>query len=307
MAGNDFKWFWARDGKQFGPLDQAAMLRLIDANEIKPFNLIWREGYPEWVLVDEDPVFASKFGAVGTDSNEIIREKRNKNIRLLKYVHLKKFTNILFFILCIGIIMNLFRCYLIIGMRRYVSGVSDGNKYGFGLPNPDDFDKFENFIMVPQFIILILTFILFLRWIYISNRNVHALGAKLMKFSPGWSVGWYFIPVASFWKPFQAMNEIWKGSKNPASWRQEETPAFLRWWWFLFLVHDLAGRIAAKYLEKADGVHQFQNAATMLMVSMVIDIAYLISGMVLIWRISNFQTASWRKKQAADAVEASLS
>jgi hypothetical protein len=34
-----------------------------------------------------------------------------------------------------------------------------------------------------------------LKWIYRANANARALGAKDMKFTPGWAVGWYFVPI----------------------------------------------------------------------------------------------------------------
>src|SRR5437868_6687462 len=56
-------------------------------------------------------------------------------------------------------------------------------------------------------LVFIITGVLFLRWIHRANRNARALGAQGMRFTPGWAVGWYFIPIASLWKPYQAMKE----------------------------------------------------------------------------------------------------
>jgi len=74
------------------------------------------------------------------------------------------------------------------------------------------------------------TSILFLMWIYRANSNARQLGAQGMKFSPGWSVGFYFIPILWFWKPYQAMKEIWQASKAPSSWKSEKPGSILPWW-----------------------------------------------------------------------------
>src|SRR5690349_2245412 len=37
-----------------------------------------------------------------------------------------------------------------------------------------------------------------------ANRNARAFGS-LLTISPGWTVGWWFIPVACWWMPYQAM------------------------------------------------------------------------------------------------------
>ena len=63
------------------------------------------------------------------------------------------------------------------------------------------------------------TGILVLTWIHRANHNARQLGADDMRFTPGWAVGWYFVPIAWFWKPYQAMKEIWLASANPSDWR----------------------------------------------------------------------------------------
>jgi hypothetical protein len=39
--------------------------------------------------------------------------------------------------------------------------------------------------------------IMLLVWIYRANQNARALGAEDMEFTPRWSVGWFFVPIAS--------------------------------------------------------------------------------------------------------------
>jgi hypothetical protein len=79
-------------------------------------------------------------------------------------------------------------------------------------------DVVTGIVGLAQFILAIITGITFLRWIYRSNNNLRALSGESMTFTPGWSVGWYFIPIANLWKPYQVMNEIWKVShKNNAT------------------------------------------------------------------------------------------
>jgi len=75
--------------------------------------------------------------------------------------------------------------------------------------------------------------ILFLRWTYLANLNARTLGAEGMRFSPGWSVGWHFIPFANLWMPYRAMQEIWQASSAPHHWQGAKTPAILPWWWAL--------------------------------------------------------------------------
>ena len=81
----------------------------------------------------------------------------------------------------------------------------------------------------------------FLVWFSRSYRNLRALGAEGLEYSPGVAVGWWFVPVVIFWKPFRVAVEIWKASdpttrKNDlASRARVPTPALLAIWWMGWL------------------------------------------------------------------------
>lgn len=78
--------------------------------------------------------------------------------------------------------------------------------------------------------------ILVLVWIHRANYNARQLGGTDMHFSPGWAVGWYFIPIAWFWKPYQAMREIWQASVSPVDWQRQAGSPLLVWWWGLWIL-----------------------------------------------------------------------
>ncbi len=77
------------------------------------------------------------------------------------------------------------------------------------------------------------TAVLVSKWIYRANCNARALGASGMAFSPRAAVGWYFVPVANLWKPYQAMKEIWQASVSPFGWRRQPVSWLVPCWWLL--------------------------------------------------------------------------
>ncbi len=85
-------------------------------------------------------------------------------------------------------------------------------------------DTRQGLIGICQIAVYIVSAFLILRWIYCANYNAHQLGATEMHFTPGWSIGWYFIPIANLWKPYQAMKEIWQVSANPHAWQTQLPP-----------------------------------------------------------------------------------
>tara|TARA_Y100000768_G_scaffold228041_1_gene172162 strand:+ start:166 stop:828 length:663 start_codon:yes stop_codon:yes gene_type:complete len=94
-----------------------------------------------------------------------------------------------------------------------------------------------------HFLMILVAYISGARWIYRSNYNIRCLGARDMRFSPGWSVGWYFIPIANLWKPYQAMKELYIKSSN-----SEILPSYFLLWWLLYITANILGNIAARAL-----------------------------------------------------------
>lgn len=48
-------------------------------------------------------------------------------------------------------------------------------------------------------------------WIYRAHANLHAAGLE-DPYSPGWAVGWFFVPIANLVKPYDAMRELCNAS-----------------------------------------------------------------------------------------------
>ncbi len=105
----------------------------------------------------------------------------------------------------------------------------------------------------------ILAIIFFLIWEYRSFNNLSALKARNLEFSPGWAVGWWFIPFANLVKPFQVVRELWNESDPDFD---EETgflhtsagtPEIIGFWWATFLLSGFIGRIADKMVDSKSG------------------------------------------------------
>jgi hypothetical protein len=94
-----------------------------------------------------------------------------------------------------------------------------------------------------QLLALITSAFLSLKWIYRVSLNAHAL-ADGMSMSPGWNVGWFFVPVANLWFPWKGIRESWAVSADPAKWKAVKRPPILVWWWGFWIVSGIAGSMA---------------------------------------------------------------
>lgn len=120
-------------------------------------------------------------------------------------------------------------------------------------------DQRQRVIGILTFIIFVVTGFLILRWIHRANYNARQLGAEAMKFSPGWSIGYYFIPVLTLWKPYQAMKEIWQASQRPSDWASQSIPNSLPMWWFLWIVSNFLSQVILRLSMSADEIQELMN------------------------------------------------
>ena len=100
-----------------------------------------------------------------------------------------------------------------------------------------------DWVALATFSLCVATGVATLRWIRVANANAQRLAGG-MRITAGWNVGWFFVPVANLWKPFQGLRETWAVSHDAVGWQQVRVPALLRWWWAAWLAVTLFSGIA---------------------------------------------------------------
>lgn len=158
--------------------------------------------------------------------------------------------------------------------------------------------------------IFIVTTILVMKWIYRANFNSHMLGAVGMKFTPGWAVGWCFIPIANLWKPYQVMKEIWKTSSNPSDWENQHVSGILPWWWFFWLVSSIIVSSFGRMIVRQSNVNDLASLMTYVEAIALIDFIYILPTIMLILiikRISAMQNHCHAKQQTLSSNQYSSS
>jgi hypothetical protein len=143
-------------------------------------------------------------------------------------------------------------------------------------------DSRQGIVGILQVLIYICSGIWILRWIYVAGANARDLASHPMQFSPGWAVGWYFIPIAFLWKPYQAMKEIWRVSANPRDPNIVPDSPLLSSWWFFFIVATLTGNAAFRMAMLAEGIDELlaTNVVTQISDFALIALAILLIAIV---------------------------
>jgi len=153
----------------------------------------------------------------------------------------------------------------------------------------DASDQRQQFVGIIYLIVFVVSGFLILRWIHRANYNARQLGGENMKFSPGWSIGYYFIPILTLWRPYQAMKEIWKVSKEPSDWELQDTGAILPLWWFLWLISSVLGQLVFRLSLRAEELQEFINLNIVAQVSDALDIPLALVFLVIVNRVHSMQ------------------
>lgn len=152
-------------------------------------------------------------------------------------------------------------------------------------------DSRQAVVAIVQFATFIAAGILILKWIHRANYNARQLGATDMTFTPGWSIGWYFVPVANLWMPYRAMKEIWKASANPQDWKNEPVSSLLPWWWFLWIVSGTVGSVSNRLWLTAKTIDAYTVANLLDQVSNAVVVVLSLLMAALVRRIQRMQMA----------------
>jgi hypothetical protein len=133
------------------------------------------------------------------------------------------------------------------------------------------------------------TSIPFLRWIYRANVNCRGFGARDMKVTPGWSIGSFFLPFLNLVRPYEAMKEIWKVSQDPMNWQSQSVSPIVGWWWGLWILSNVMGRVSMSFGQRADTVDSLITSTGVAIAASGVTIPLTILVILLVRKISRKQ------------------
>lgn len=87
------------------------------------------------------------------------------------------------------------------------------------------------------------TWVPFLMFLHRANRNAQLLSGNRVPYTPAAMVWWFFIPIANWWKPYQAVRAVWDASEPPGETlarQRVNSPVAL--WWSCYLA-SIAGNV----------------------------------------------------------------
>lgn len=146
-------------------------------------------------------------------------------------------------------------------------------------------------------IAFIATAVAYLAWLSRTVDNVPKLTAELPEVTPRWSIGWWFVPIANLFKPYQIV-------KNVNSLLSTEVAstgnALIIAWWVAWLVAGVGGAILFRLPEPAT----LEELNTWFTANLAVDLTSVVAAVLAILVVRQIQSRA--DSRAAGVVGASM-
>jgi len=290
------EWFVGRNGHSSGPFATSDLIAAARRGELSRDDLVWRAGMDNWAQaatvaelwepppLPSRPIGPKLTGAVIATRQETARETiRHELGGFRDPTQVTTWLKYLLYGYVVAVALMIGSDLL---QLQLLSDFKAGRVSLTAVAANDDRQRAVAFL---QLGVLACTVVVFGIWIYRANFNARELGATGMRFSPGWAVGWYFIPIAFLWKPYQAMKEIWQASKNPLAWQKVPRGSILPWWWTFWIAGCLMGKVTLPSTLGARTVDGLIAATTISLVNGVVDIIAALLAAALVNEVTSMQ------------------
>ncbi|HEY0597682.1 DUF4328 domain-containing protein [Sphingopyxis sp.] len=145
-------------------------------------------------------------------------------------------------------------------------------------------------VLLANWLLLVATYVVFGMWIYRAAANVDAAMVPGFRYTPSWAVGWYFIPIANFYKPFAAMRQIWNASTGRTDLDHGEP--LLVYWWGIWTLTSVASYFAFRSGLNPENAAEARSALEAETFSSVLCLALY----PLAWRLVDRITSAQRER-----------
>jgi hypothetical protein len=142
-------------------------------------------------------------------------------------------------------------------------------------------------------IALLVTGVLWCIWQHRAHSNLRSFGRNGLAYTPGWAVGWWFIPIASLWKPLGAMSELWKASEptdDPNAWARAKGWWALGVWWACWIGGNVLDLVSGAMQQETD-VSTVASSDLVAVVAQLLEVAAAIFAIVILRDILSRQRA----------------
>lgn len=136
----------------------------------------------------------------------------------------------------------------------------------------------------------------FTMFVHQASSNLRYLRAEGQRFTPGWAVGWFFIPFMNFVQPFRVVRELMRASgptetANPRAWQNAGSPSGLLVgvWWASVIAAILFGPRGISVFFARDDIDDWARVGRLLVWSDLFQVVPLVLTVLVMYRVQSAQ------------------
>lgn len=200
----------------------------------------------------------------------------------------------------------------VVDVIAVAAGVSERSLLGRaqrgGIVTPAQAEANDTRVMVigfTQAALFLVTMPIWLLWFRRTYRNLPALGARNLRFKPGWAVGAWFVPFLNLVRPVRMTTDIWQAS-TPAMdvapgtpWGSQSSSPLIGFWWAAWLIANYASNIAIRLSFGGDDLDSLAASSLAWIVADSVSATLDVLAIVLVCRITSRQEQRARKLATA--------
>jgi hypothetical protein len=137
--------------------------------------------------------------------------------------------------------------------------------------------------------LLIACVVTFALWTHRVATNAVALSGRLT-ISPGWAVGYYFVPIVNWWRPYTALAEVWDAS-HPDPRCDQSAPrchALLLAWWITWLIRGAVDTLVFRRPHPAD-IQAWADDLRLGFAELIIEAIAVALALAVVWTLTRRQ------------------
>ncbi len=147
-------------------------------------------------------------------------------------------------------------------------------------------DRRQQVVALLSVLAVLAALVAFFVWLFRSKKRIVALGMEGGEYSPGLTVGSFFIPFLNLYLPIAAVRELWQSSGAPRSWKEQPSSALVGCWWIAWVVNAIMGAVVGIVTKNSAGLEELKTATLWMLVGAFLGIASQVSTLVLVLLIS---------------------
>jgi hypothetical protein len=127
-------------------------------------------------------------------------------------------------------------------------------------------------------------------WQWRIAKNAESLGRIGARWTPGWSIGGWFIPFANFVIPYTIMQELWSSADPRGSatdWKQRPRSRLISAWWAAFLASGLIVQFSVTSGNSATAtISSIRSSNRIALIGLAVNVIAAVLGMCVVHQLT---------------------